>query len=101
MPNRLELEASLWSAAEQAALRNGFGIASDCADLLRGFIGDGIQRIINDGFLNDLSKHDLARTNLNLFVDDMAKHARALGLTELHEQTFFLSRWLCPILPFC
>ena len=98
----LDLNSTLWNAAEAYASRAGFDIAPDCATHLRAFIASGVAKLGAEGRLDDARALDEARANLATFVARMVLEAKALNLTELHEPTFFkaLSQ-LCPLWPFC
>ena len=97
-----ELEASLWVTTAQTALSAGFGITPSCTLHLRGFISTGVARLVAEGRLEDNQGINETRSNLVRFVEQMIVEAKALGLVELHEPTFFstLPR-LCPLWPFC
>jgi hypothetical protein len=95
------LASALWKYAVDVARGEGFPIADNCRDHLQGFIRTGVARIEEHGPV-DAGSEALARANLRRFVLAMAEEARAMGLSELHEPTFFaaLPR-LCPLWPFC
>jgi hypothetical protein len=92
----------LWLAAELRAAQAGFGIAPDCTLHLRGFVDAGAVTLMAEGHLQDATRVALAEANIIAFTSRMVVEATTLGLTELHEPTFFAAKSaLCPIWPFC
>jgi hypothetical protein len=96
------VQRRLWLAAEFRAAQAGFEIAPDCAVYLRGFIDDGAGALRSQGYLDDAARVALAEANIIAFTARMIVEATSLGMSELHEPTFFAAKLdLCPIWPFC
>jgi hypothetical protein len=94
-----ELVSRFWNLAQ--AQTAGFGFAPDCELLLRGFIQQGVGRMVAEGAAGDEHKIHQAESNLSRFIDEMTREAMRMGLRELHEPTFGAARGLCPLWPFC
>lgn len=77
-------------------------IEPGCEQHLTELIRQAAQRVEVDGFASNPVKLREAQTNFQKLLSEMTWEAGAIGLHELHEDTFFnaLSR-LCPIWPFC
>lgn len=73
-----------------------------CEQHLTQLIQQAAQRVEAEGFAADPDKLSVTENNFRMLLTTMTWEAGALGLSELHEPTFFksLSR-LCPIWPFC
>ena len=96
------IEEVLWEIAEAEARAEGLSIARSCEGHLRNFIATGAQSLRIHTLDRDPVTIERAEENIRLFVRAMADEARALGLTELHEPTFFSAlQKLCALFPFC
>ena len=92
----------LWAGAAASAFLRGYTFAPQCAEHVRDFIGGGLQNPDwHAQASNPFSVLD-ALSNVNALVTQMVVEAKALGLNQLQEITFFSAREkLCPLFPFC
>jgi len=91
-----------WTDVETTVKGFHLGIASDCVQHLRGFVLGGINRLEQEGALNNLGRIGKAETHLVAFIGGMAYEAKTQNLTALHEFTFeAVKRRFCPLWPFC
>ena len=73
-----------------------------CEQHLTQLIQQAAHQVESEGFAADPCKLWLAENNFRKLLTRMTWEAGALGLSELHEPTFFNAKHqLCPIWPFC
>jgi hypothetical protein len=102
MATPTEIRRRLFLASQLTALRHGYNFARDCQVHFKGFISDGVERIIQEKSTEDEIRLDQAEANIVAFTMQMVLEARKSDLSSLHEPTFFDARNLiCPLWPFC
>jgi hypothetical protein len=102
MPAIEIVKQRLWLAGQHQAVSLGYAIAPSCESHLRPFLEDGAVKMATENVLNSEPHAIRAESGARMFVAAMVIEARAMGLTELHEPTFFSAKTLfCPLWPFC
>jgi hypothetical protein len=97
-----DLIRDFWLNVEQVAKGFGLGIGPGSESLLRAFITDGVNRIEQEGLLNNDRRIAEAEIHLIAFVGGMAHEAKKQNLPMLHEGTFIAAKSsFCPLWPFC
>ena len=100
--NKQQLTHRYWVTVEKTARGFNLGIGTDCAGHLKDFIQIGVNRLEQEGHLDNNAKITEAEEHLIAFVGGMAYEAKTQNLHELREFTFFNAKMrFCPLWPFC